>query len=273
MIKYLFYFFVFLLVASGVKAQVSPTPRQDVRKEVRDIRQDTRKEAQDLRQNTRQEVKDVRQNMRQETGQMKREAVEAVRVKRQETQQLIQVKREEFRKKVDEKKVELRQKVEVKRQELKDRLVKIKDEKKKQAVLRIDQGLDALNEKQLNHFSQVLEKLETVLTNISSRADKAEANGINVAPVRLALEQARNQISLSRSAIEAQSGKTYAMAVTTEENLKTDVKRARQALHDDLNKVKVAVKTAHEAVRKAAVTLAQIPRVDTLEVEESSPNQ
>ncbi len=66
----------------------------------------------------------------------------------------------------------------------------------------------------------------------------------------------------ARAAIEAQAGKTYSISVTTEQKLKEAAEAARKALHDDLNKVKEAVKAAHEAVRKAAVALAQIPRVD-----------
>ena len=50
--------------------------------------------------------------------------------------------------------------------------------------------------------------------------------------------------------------------MTTEVELRAAVKAAHDALKADLRKVHDAVRLAYEAVRKAAVALAQIPKVD-----------
>ncbi|MBI5732185.1 MAG: hypothetical protein HY982_02380 [Candidatus Magasanikbacteria bacterium] len=275
MIKYLFYFLVFLLVASGVKAQVPGTPagepkgearenlrdvRQNVRKEVREARQDTRKEIRDTRQDTRKEVRDIRQDTRKELKQQ-------FEAKRMEFKNQVEAKREEFKKKVEEKRAVAKEKIEAKRAELKERLVKIKDERKKQAALRIDARLDELNKRQTDHFMATLEKLEKVLENIESRASKAEANGRDVSSVRSRISEAQQAIAGSRSAIQTQAGKTYELAINEESTLRIDVGKARQALHSDLVKTRETVRVAHEAVRKAAVSLAQIPKVDSLDIE------
>lgn len=184
-----------------------------------------------------------------------------LRDKIQELRQRNQVAREEFRKRVGEERKELRERIQTKRQELKKKLEKIRDERKRKIVERIDKQLDELNERRLNHFSAVLDKLEKVLERIGSRADKASERG-DVSAVRKAIEEASLAIATSRSAIVAQSGKTYTLAINSEEGLRVDVGRSRQALYRDLKAVFDVVKAAREAVHKAATTLAKIPRVN-----------
>lgn len=231
-----------LMLAFPAAAQVTaPVP---VREPIRDIRQDVR-----------QEVRDTRQNLKQEFEQ-----------KRAEAKNLMEQKKEEFRKTVEAKKAELKNRIETKKQQLKTNLAKIKDERKRQVVEKIDSQLDDLNKRQMDHFSQVLVQIEKVLDGVSSRASKAEANGRDISAVKSAVSEAQNLIAASRKAIEAQIGKTYTITITTENALRQDVGKARQALHADLTKVQEAVKAAREAVRKAATTLAQIPNVNDLEV-------
>ena len=105
------------------------------------------------------------------------------------------------------------------------------------------------------------------MERIDARVAKAEERGLDVSAVKTAEEAAKRAIASAREAVRAQAGKTYTAAVNTEGTLKRDVGSARQALHADLKKVEAVVKAAREAVRKAAVALAQIPRID----EPSSP--
>lgn len=178
---------------------------------------------------------------------------------RNDVKEDIKKRKEEFNNTVKEKRTELDNEIKTKREELKVRLEKIKDERKKQTVERIDQRIDALNEKMMKHFSDVLDKLERMLVRISERADKASLEkGLDVSSVRSAIDKANTAIASARLAIEAQSGKTYAIKVTTESTLKIDVGKARQALNADLAKVRDLVKAAQSAVKDAAVALAQI---------------
>lgn len=184
----------------------------------------------------------------------------------QEMKALKEQKQNEFRNKVKTLRTELKDKIQAKQEELKQRLQKIKDENKKKIVEKIDQNIDLLNEKILNHFSNVLEHLENVLSKISSRADKAEANGRNVEDVKIAIQAAHDAIAASRSAIEVQTKETYTIAVSTENTLRLEVGKTRQALHDDLVKVRETVFVAREAVKKTAAELHKIQGIDELEI-------
>jgi len=178
--------------------------------------------------------------------------------------------RDDFKTRMDAEKAELQGEIQDKREALRAQLQKVKDERRREVVERIDVRLDELNARMLDHFSNVLDRLEDVLERIASRADKAEGRGLDVSTVRTAITDALSSITSARSAVQVQAGKTCIVTVTTENNLRVDVGKARKCLHDNLTVVREAVKAAKEAVRKAATTLAQIPRVDE---DSTSPSQ
>ena len=179
-----------------------------------------------------------------------------------EITQEMKERQEEFKNKINEMREQTKQRIEQEREALKDKLKKIKDQRKQKIVERIDQNLTALNARLMNHFTNVLKQLESVLTRISSRADKAEANGNDVSKVRAAIEAAKDKIQKARDAIAAQIGKVYEIPITDDTHLKRDVGSARQSLHADIKKVWDAVKAARDAVHDAATTLAKIPKID-----------
>ncbi len=124
--------------------------------------------------------------------------------------------------------------------------------------------------------------MDEILKKIASRADKAQAHGRDVSEVKTLIAEAATVIGAARQAILNQSGKTYTIAISatstdagaaTSTALRIDVGRTRQALHADLVKVREMVFAAREAVRKAAVALAQIPKVDELEVEQATSTE
>jgi Mg2+ and Co2+ transporter CorA len=192
---------------------------------------------------------------------------EEFEAKRQELKNLMEQKQTELRNQIQAKREELKSQIEAKRTELKNRLAKVKDENKKRIVERVYNQINELNKRMTDHFLNVLEKLEKALERISSRAAKAEANGRDISAVRTAINEATNAIAVSRTAVQNQAAKIYALTINTENTLKTDVGKIRQTLHSDLMAVQKIIKSVQEAVRKAATTLAQIPKVDELEAE------
>lgn len=155
---------------------------------------------------------------------------------------------------------------ETKKVQLKERLEKVRNEQKKKIVERISQQTNELNARMMNHFSQVLIRLEKVLANIVSRVDKAEANKWDVSAVRAMIVSAKEVITSAKTAIETQKAKTYTPEITgDEEKLKIEVGEARKALHGDLVIVKEKVKAAQEFVKAVAKALAQSSRINELE--------
>lgn len=212
----------------------------------------------------------ILKDVKQKAG-MTKEEFEA---KRMEIKNLMEKKQEELRNEIQAKRQKLQSQIETKRAELKTRLAKIKDERKNQIVERIYNQVNELNKRMTDHFLNVLEKLEKALDRISSRTAKAEANGRDISPVKTAITEATDAIAASRTAVQNQAAKVYdAPTINTENTLKTDVGKIRQALHNDLTAVQEIVKNAQEAVHKAATALAQISKVDELEIEGATTTQ
>jgi DNA repair exonuclease SbcCD ATPase subunit len=246
--KLILSFILSTLLTLPVSAQVTssvdrfPSGRQELQREVR-------QKTQDLRQNLQQQLRDFRSEI-----EAKREAAKAE----------FEAKEQKFREELEAKKAEVKQKMEAARAELAQRLRKIKDEKKKAAVERIANQINELNKRQLAHFEENLKKLSRVLERIVSRSEKAAARGLDVSKVRTQVDAAKAAIDAAYEAIKVQSGKVYSLlsATTTESGLREEVGRVRQLFHDDLDKVKQAVKAARDAVHQAAVILGQIRGVD-----------
>lgn len=214
-------------------AATTTRPAPGVRERVQERREGTQERAQQQRQETRQQAQEQREGVRRE-----------------------------FQERLEQLRTERAQRVEAERAQLRERLQRVRDQKKREAVERIDRRLAELNERMLDHFKEVLTRLEGVLERIRTRAARAQERGLDASSVNTAITQAEEKIASARSAIEAQAAKTYAITVNTEGTLRRDVGQTRQALHNDLKVARESVFVARDAVHRAAVTLAQIPRVD-----------
>ena len=245
---------------------------------VNEARQEFRQEIEEKRTRVLEERQVLRNEWRERVGEIKNlsagERDEALKIIIEERKNEFRERAEEWKRSFEEKRVLWKANVETKRAELKEELQKIKDERKKQVVEKIDEQIAALNERMLNHFSKVLDQMETVLTNISTRADRAEARGVDTTGTRGAIEDTYAAIEVSRAAIEAQFDKVYTIEIGSEETLKVDVGEVRRMLHDDLESIRNTVKEAHDAIRSATVMLAQsIPtQVDDGSIEEPDNN-
>ena len=224
----------------------------------------TLQENQEALQNILIEKKDALKQAIQERRNIIQERInnkeEFARERIENTKQLMQERRENIREKIEEK-----------RQIIKERLEKVEDERKQRIAEHLYDQINNLNERMSNTFSFILDKIEAVLSRIETRSEKAAENGADVSTVEAAITEAINAISASRAAIEAQSQKVYVFEVNSEETLRLDVGSIRQSLHNDLVEVRRTIVAAREAVRKAAVALARIPRVDEFELEVIEP--
>jgi Cu/Ag efflux pump CusA len=186
---------------------------------------------------------------------------------REEVKKQIEQIRIEYKNQIQEKREEMKTKIEALKEQLRERMKAKISEKKQKIVERIYERINALNERMTNHYIDVLDHLEKVLERIESRMAKVKINGKDVSAVEAAVEKAHQAINAAREAVKVQAEKVYQPPqITSEENLKLDVGKIRKQLHDDLKAVEKLVKDARDAVRQAAVALAQIPKVDELEV-------
>ncbi len=246
--KTLLIFVLSLLAVLPAVAQTR-TSAEGVRQDIRAVRASTTEEIRNARQGAMSGIKNMRQDMRMQYASTSEEIRGALMKKREESRLTIATMRDEMKKRVVEK-----------RDALKQGLLKVKDVRKKQVVERIDARLDEINKNRTDHFAKNLEQLEDVLGKIIARADNAEANGRDVSASRSAIIEASGAVSAGRNAVQVQVAKTYPITIIGEALLRADVAAARDALRKDLDVVREMIKAAHDAVRNAAVALAQVPR-------------
>ncbi|MBI1838923.1 MAG: hypothetical protein HYR95_01300 [Candidatus Colwellbacteria bacterium] len=235
--------FIYYFVVAGfiIQSPVLAMAQERLLRDVDEPRQNTdAKERRDAKDTRKEDVKNAREDVKMK----------------------IQEERDAFKKRMDEARLDMKAKAQERRDVLKTQLEKVKDERKRAVVQKVDASLDDLNKRVTAQLSNVLDKLGVVLGKISSRADKAQANGLDIVTVKAAIEAAHAAIVSAQSAVQAQSVKTYPITINSDATLRIEVNKVRRALHDDLKKVRESVKAAHDAVRRAAVSLAKIHGVD-----------
>jgi len=199
------------------------------------------------------------------------QAVQELRAKQQELRENFEERRIEFREALEEKKTELRERLDQKKAEVRERVrVLVVDEQKQAIVTRVYDQVNALNERLTGHYTEILDKLDAVLSGVLSRAGKAEAVGRDLSAVRSAVTEAQNMLVAARALVAEQAQKSYSFEISSEETLRSDVGESRNRLQEDLESVKEKIREVHSAIREAAVTLAQVPNVDDIEIEEET---
>jgi DNA repair exonuclease SbcCD ATPase subunit len=246
-----------------------------LREEKKDILENLREKEKDARENLREEAKNILEDAKEaritmSAKQLAPEELKAFQEKREQVKTEFEAKREEFKKALETKREEAKQEMETKREEFKKKLEIVKDEKKKQIAEKLFGDINSLNEKAVANLKKAVDQIETVLNRILSRSEKAAANGADVAAVSSASGTAKTAIQEARAAIGIQAGKIYSAAVSSEDTLRSGLASARDQMKQDIEAVKSKVKAARDTVQTTATTLAQIPKVDEMEVATST---
>jgi len=125
------------------------------------------------------------------------------------------------------------------------RVKKIKDERKKRIIERVEQRLNALNQKIVTRMNRLLDRMENLLAKIQSRADEMASNGVNIGSTNETIKNIQADIDSLRSKLTEQAGKSYIPQITDEAGLRIAAGKSYQSLrgdfknlHDDLIKIK-----------------------------------
>ena len=145
-------------------------------------------------------------------------------------------------------------------------LKQIKDANKKIATEKIIEIIQGLNTKTTTNLSTKLDQIYSVLTNIESRVNKAEKSGLDVSLVKTQIENSKLAISDARNTIKNQANKVYTVNITNDASLHPEMKNLRNTFESDMKSLNTAVIKARSAVALTATTLAKIPKVDDVTI-------
>jgi len=215
-----------------------------------------------MREENKAEISKIRADFKAELKDKNSSTTEVVKEKRRALIEGIQEKRDLFKKELDARRDAIASTSISIKAKFKADLAKIKDERKKEKAENVGNNLIELNAKIVANTSEKVNKIEEVLITIETRADKAAANGSDVASVRALITTAETAVAEARVAISVQTGKTYTITVTEEAAVKASLQATRDALKADVDTMNAKIKAAHDATRKAAVTLKEVPKVN-----------
>lgn len=239
-----------------VRPVVAPIRKEirEVKQEINDDRRENRAEIKEIRDEARGEIKDMRDDARAGALEDRKVMME----KQAEMRAEFKKSNEERQVKMLEVRAEMKIKADERKLELKEKLKVVKDEKKKTIVEGLDTKISALNVKLTEKIGEQLTKMSDLVIRLSERADKAKTEGLVVAQFETDIVLAKTAIATAQTAVTAQASKVYAVTVTTEANLKTDLGAVQQQMRADLKVVQDLLGLAKEAVRKAGGSLATI---------------
>lgn len=164
-----------------------------------------------------------------------------------ETLEKVKVEREAFKTKMEAAKEEIKIKREQEKEALKVKIQDIKSAAKKATIQKLDENMNKLNSNFVEKFTKNLTDFDTYLSRLVDKASATSTVSRDMTAFNNAVESARTAIVAARTAVEAQSKKTYGIAVSTEENLRLDVNSLRGILNNDLKFVRDLVQAAHSA--------------------------
>lgn len=186
-----------------------------------------------------------------------RKNVEMIEKKR-ELKDSVKEKREEILEEIKNRREELKTKIEDKREELKERLSELKDQRKARVVENIDDSLSKRNEKWINHWADVISRLNESLAKIQTKTTELSTEGKDVTSVNTAIARAQSSIAEAQANINAQASKTYTIEINSENTLGRDVSGVISQFKTDISKVLQSIKSAKTAVKEAFEALRSI---------------
>ena len=219
----------------------------------------------ELRDRNKGEIQKVREDFQETLKEKRASTTLLIKEKREDIVKAVQEKREIFKDEIMSLRWENKMKIDQKKVELKNKLAVIKDENKKIKIENITNNISDLSIKFTANSTKIVDKIETVLLTIESRADKASAIGLDVSAVRVIIVSADTAIADARAALTNQISKVY--TINTVENtvdeatIKTSLQSNRDLLKKDIQIVNDKIKAAHEAVKKANNALKVIPGI------------
>lgn len=126
-----------------------------------------------------------------------------------------------------------------------------KDKKKAEAATRIDENLTKINQKRTSMMTQKLNSMEDILAKLNSFVATSKSD---TTAAKADISSAVNSVNNAKSAVSAQSVKTYTISSTTEGKVKDEAQALRKQLFTDLETVHQQVVSARKSVSTAIST-------------------
>jgi len=144
------------------------------------------------------------------------------------------------------------------REEFKTRVTQIRDEKKKERLTQLDSNLAKINQKAVEHWNKVLNRLTEILAKIKTRMTEVSENGKDVTIILAAVSIAEVKIAEAKVVVNTQSDKIYTISVGEEDKLGESAKTTISQMRNDIKSVGDTVKEAIQSLKDVHTALKSV---------------
>lgn len=155
-------------------------------------------------------------------------------------------------------------------QDFREKIKTIRDTRKKQLVLRIDDRIATSNANLTNKMSEALKRMSFFLTNLATKSSALKASGKDTTALDAAIANAQTAITTAQAAVDTQKAKTYTAEITDDSLLKGAIGQMVSGFRLDIMATYKTVIDAKQAVMKAVSELAQLNGVGDLNASKSA---
>lgn len=148
-----------------------------------------------------------------------------------------------------------------KRKEFTRQLSLVKDQKKKDLVVKIDNKVSILNQGYVEKFAVSLDSLQQILGKISSKEAELKNRGIDTNSLRVCLLSSQKTIDSAKIYALSQAAREYVATISAERNLKENIGVTVNQFSRDIKSVYEKVQTAKNTVYACVQELAKLSRV------------
>ncbi len=143
--------------------------------------------------------------------------------------------------------MELKERIQEKKDAFKQAIANFKDKKKAERAERISNNLEALSQRVLKAFLNILDKFSKILERAENKLASAP-EGNEKSNAQSAINDAKAKIAESEQLLEELSQNDYTLEISSEATVRGEATDARNALKNDLEKAKTSLKEAKKAV-------------------------
>lgn len=198
---------------------------------------------------------------------------EEARERASEAREEAMARREEVKEEFEERSQAAREEAKNRQEEFRQRLQEIRDEQKARLAERLSENINRINQKWVDHWLKVLDRLSQVLAKMETRADKLDELGHDTEEARANIEAANEEIAQTQEALNDQAAKVYTVEFTDESNLGEGIRTTIEELRSDLSETRQAVQEAILATKDALSSLKGTDGEEEIEEEEEDEEE
>lgn len=194
-----------------------------------------------------------REERRREEAERRREAIEEQKKRRAEDNR----RKEETRNEIRRIREGAKESIQNKKDELRNSLRDIGAERMER-VLRIASSINENNIRHAERHLRVINRMESILSALPARIDAVAARGIDVAPIRLKLQEANKMVSDTKALITHQASVIYNIQPVSNEHISITIKKVRDQFHADIKNIREKLQESREIIRDIIRSLNNI---------------